>query len=256
MADKYGRRPIIGICLLLTACSGFICTFFPQKAKFGFWSSYSAYTLGRFILACTTRGIGITGFVLVTELVGPRKKFLAAIIIHYCFPLGQLVLVVFAYFIREWRRLTLALTIFTIPFIFLHFLVPESARWMISKGQYEQAEKLLRKIAKTNKRPFDEEAFQRMIVDQEKARLWVNLPTVLFGILSLVAALLVLMLPETLNKTLPQTIEDTEQMGLVCIRIRDARRSPKTRRKACIENDQNTNEDLLLSEQLKVTDQL
>ncbi|CAF1528287.1 unnamed protein product [Rotaria sp. Silwood1] len=88
------------------------------------------------------------------------------------------------------------------------------------------------------------------------ARLWVNLPTVLFGILSLVAALLVLMLPETLNKTLPQTIEDTEQMGLVCIRIRDARRSPKTRRKACIENDQNTNEDLLLSEQLKVTDQL
>ncbi|CAF3607706.1 unnamed protein product [Rotaria sp. Silwood1] len=256
MADKYGRRPIIGICLLLTACSGFICTFFPQKAKFGFWSSYSAYTLGRFILACTTRGIGITGFVLVTELVGPRKKFLAAIIIHYCFPLGQLVLVVFAYFIREWRRLTLALTIFTIPFILLHFLVPESARWMISKGQYEQAEKLLRKIAKTNKRPFDEEAFQRMIVDQEKARLWVNLPTVLFGILSLVAALLVLILPETLNKTLPQTIEDTEQMGLVCIRIRDARRSPKTKRKACTENDQNTNEDLLLSEQLKVTDQL
>ena len=41
-----------------------------------------------------------------------------------------------------------------------------------------------------------------------------NLPTVLFGILSLVAAFLVLMLPETLNRTLPQTIEDTEQMGL------------------------------------------
>jgi hypothetical protein len=37
----------------------------------------------------------------------------------------------------------------------------------------------------------------------------------LFGTLSLVAALLVLILPETLNKTLPQTIEDTEQMGLV-----------------------------------------
>jgi hypothetical protein len=30
-----------------------------------------------------------------------------------------------------------------------------------------------------------------------------------------VAALFILILPETLNKTLPQTIEDTEQMGLV-----------------------------------------
>ena len=47
-------------------------------------------------------------------------------------------------------------------------LLPESARWMISKGQYGQAEKLLRKIAKTNKRRFDEEAFQRMKADQEK----------------------------------------------------------------------------------------
>jgi len=39
---------------------------------------------------------------------------------------------------------------------------------MISKGQYEQAEKLLRKIARTNKKPFDEEAFHRMKADQEK----------------------------------------------------------------------------------------
>jgi OCT family organic cation transporter-like MFS transporter 4/5 len=43
---------------------------------------------------------------------------------------------------------------------------------------------------------------------------WFNLPTVIYGILSLIAALFVLILPETLNKTLPQTIEDTEQMGL------------------------------------------
>ena len=44
--------------------------------------------------------------------------------------------------------------------------------------------------------------------------MWINLPTVLYGILSLFAALLILMLPETLHKTLPQTTEDTEQMGL------------------------------------------
>ncbi len=47
-------------------------------------------------------------------------------------------------------------------------VLPESARWMISKGHYKQAEELLRKIAKTNKRTFDEEAFQQMKNEQEK----------------------------------------------------------------------------------------
>jgi hypothetical protein len=41
---------------------------------------------------------------------------------------------------------------------------------MISKGRYKQAEVLLRKIAKTNKRTFDEEAFQQLKNEQEKVR--------------------------------------------------------------------------------------
>ncbi|CAF4243737.1 unnamed protein product, partial [Adineta steineri] len=403
--------------------TGFICAFFPQKDKFGFWPSYLVYTISRFILACSTRGIAVTGFVLATELVGPKNKFLTAIIVQYFFAFGQLFLVTFAYFIREWRRLTFTLSLFTIPFTFFYFVLPESARWMISKGHYKQAELLLRKIAKTNNRTFDEEAFQQLIDEQqlnskEKSqqigilglfqskimciisinlffqwfvqnlvfygisqstgnwgfdpylsfaisafveilsyivlhlvlnrigrkrpyfiavlcfsiialltipvqnyilknnpkqkilifimnvllkffaagsyaiiyiyanelfptgirntgmgicsmvarigaivgttsndmltRVWINLPVVLFGILSLIAAFLVLMLPETLNKTLPQTIEDTEQMGLSCIRIRADKRTPK--RKVQIDNidDQDLNEDQLLNQNLKM----
>ncbi|CAF1507703.1 unnamed protein product [Adineta ricciae] len=401
------------------ACTGFICAFFPQKRLFGFWPSYLIYTISRFILACSTRGIAVTGFVLATELVGPKNKFLTAIIVQYFFAFGQLFLVTFAYFIREWRRLTLTLSLFTIPFTFFYFLLPESARWMISKGRYKQAEKLLRKIATTNKKPFDEEAFERLIQEQKKntadqsseqvgvltlfkstimciisinlffqwfvqnlvfygisqstgswgfdpylsfaisafveilsyivlhlvlnrigrklpyfvavlcfaiialmtipiqnlmlknsqkqkilifvmnvllkffaagsyaiiyiyanelfptgirntgmgicsmvarigaivgttsndmlTRLWINLPTLLFGILSLVAAFLVLMLPETLNKTLPQTIADTEQMGLTCIRVGN-----KQQKQA----EPELNEDHLLSENLKTQDDI
>jgi hypothetical protein len=39
---------------------------------------------------------------------------------------------------------------------------------MISKGHYKQAEELLRKIAKTNHRTFDENAFQQLKNEQEK----------------------------------------------------------------------------------------
>ncbi|UJR32678.1 hypothetical protein I4U23_020138 [Adineta vaga] len=420
MADKYGRRPIMSICIILMACTGFICAFFPQKHLFGFWPSYTVYTISRFILACSTRGIAVTGFVLATELVGPKNKFLTAIIVQYFFAFGQLFLVTFAYFIREWRRLTLTLSLFTIPFTFFYFFLPESARWMISKGRYKQAEKLLRKIAVINKKPFDEEAFQQLIHEQKKntteqseqvgvlalfksrimciisinlffqwfvqnlvfygisqstgswgfdpylsftisacveilsyivlhlvlnrigrkrpyfvavlcfaiialltipvqnfmfknsqkqkiiifimnvllkffaagsyaiiyiyanelfptgirntgmgicsmvarigaivgttsndmlTRLWINLPTVLFGVLSLVAAFLILMLPETLNKTLPQTIADTEQMGLSWMHARNNRKN----------NDRNVeepNEHQLLNETLKAQDDI
>ena len=39
---------------------------------------------------------------------------------------------------------------------------------MMSKRHYDKAEQLLRHIAKTNKRSFDEEAFGRMKAEQEK----------------------------------------------------------------------------------------
>jgi len=56
-------------------------------------------------------------------------------------------------------------TSFFYSYLYLNIIfsvLPESARWMISKGHYKQAEALLRKIAKTNKRTFDEEAFQQL----------------------------------------------------------------------------------------------
>ncbi|CAF3495220.1 unnamed protein product [Rotaria sp. Silwood1] len=171
----------------------YLC-FFSTKNIFGFWPSYLVYTISRFILACSTRGIGVTGFVLATELVGPKSKFLTAIIVQYFFAFGQLFL----------------------------------------------------------------------------TRLWINLPTVLFGILSLIAAFLVLMLPETLNRTLPQTIEDTEQMGLtwyVIIILKIFKKTFQNKFITCIRDDQRTseqegqiniknndhdlNEDRLLNENLK-----
>jgi hypothetical protein len=64
-------------------------------------------------------------------------------------------------------------------FVYLNILsvLPESARWMISKGHYKQAEILLRKMAKTNRRTFDEEAFQQLKTEQEKVNNINYLPT-------------------------------------------------------------------------------
>lgn len=67
LADKYGRRPIMSVSFILMSVSGFLCTFGPQPA-YGFWPSYIIFIVARFLLACSTRGISVSGFVLGSEI--------------------------------------------------------------------------------------------------------------------------------------------------------------------------------------------
>lgn len=47
-------------------------------------------------------------------------------------------------------------------------ILPESPRWLVSKGHYEHAERILRRIAKANGKNFDTEEFQRLIDEERK----------------------------------------------------------------------------------------
>lgn len=60
---RFGRRPIMGISFVLMFVAGIICALAPQDL-FGYGTSYPFLAVGRFLLACATRGIAITGFVI------------------------------------------------------------------------------------------------------------------------------------------------------------------------------------------------
>lgn len=45
-------------------------------------------------------------------------------------------------------------------------LLPESPRWLMSKGKFDRGEEVLRNIAKINHRTFDEELFNRFKREQ------------------------------------------------------------------------------------------
>ena len=57
----------MSVSFILMTLSGFLCAFGPQDA-FGFWPSYIIFILARFLLACSTRGISVSGFVLGSEI--------------------------------------------------------------------------------------------------------------------------------------------------------------------------------------------
>lgn len=95
---------------------GFGCAFGPRD-ELGTWPSYIAYSIFRFIIAVGTRGINVTGFVLGMEIVGKSKRTFAGIVFEYFFAIGQLILVLFAYFIRDWRTLAWVSILPCIPFV-------------------------------------------------------------------------------------------------------------------------------------------
>ena len=59
------------------------------------------------------------------EIVGKSKRTFAGIVFEYFFALGQLILVLMAYLIRDWRTLAWVAIVPAVPFISYYLYVYE-----------------------------------------------------------------------------------------------------------------------------------
>lgn len=143
-ADKYGRRSPLVAAVLIQLGSGVATSFAPW-----FW----LFCVLRFILAMATGGSLVVSFVLLMELVGEKRRVLISILYHVPFTFGYAILPVFAYFVRDWHVLQLALSLVSIVLISYYWIIPESPRWLFTIGRVNEAAAVLEKAAKTNRLP-------------------------------------------------------------------------------------------------------
>ncbi|XP_053393560.1 organic cation transporter protein-like isoform X2 [Mercenaria mercenaria] len=141
-ADILCRKPTFFLSLLILIAFNVIAYFSVN------WQMYSAI---RFIL-----GIGMGFFLTVhynimTEFALTRWRPRIVAVPAWAFEAGLFALAAWA--LKDWKNLHLATAAIGVPFLLTYCIVQESARWLVTKGRYEDAEKVFYTIAKINGKP-------------------------------------------------------------------------------------------------------
>ncbi|KFM65316.1 Organic cation transporter 1, partial [Stegodyphus mimosarum] len=89
-------------------------------------------------------------FVTLLEIVSPEKRAFINGVQSCCWTFGLCLLPAVAYLSRSWVTLSLITASMTVFLLFCWSFIPESPRWLVSRGRCEEAFGIMKKIAKKN----------------------------------------------------------------------------------------------------------
>ncbi|XP_015524354.1 organic cation transporter protein [Neodiprion lecontei] len=141
LSDRYGRRAAFFSALITQLIGGILVTVSPE---------YVSYMISRMIVGSTTSGVFLVAYVIALEMVGPKKRLAAGMGCQLFFTSGYILTAGLAYFFTNWRTLQVVFTIPSIVFLAYWWFIPESARWLLTKGRVEDAKDLLQNASLKN----------------------------------------------------------------------------------------------------------
>ncbi|KAG7328755.1 hypothetical protein KOW79_008699 [Hemibagrus wyckioides] len=143
LSDRYGRKTMLLVSYVLALC-------FAMASVFS--SSIIMFAVLRFFTGMSITGIVIVTSVLNVEWVSIESRKLVGVIDSLSWTFGYMVLPVMAYGVRDWRWLTVTVTLPLAVALISWRWVPESARWLIANGNIEKAQCYLQTCAVMNRR--------------------------------------------------------------------------------------------------------
>ena len=145
VADAAGRKRTLGLCLTAIVFLNGFSAVAP---------TYALYVALKFCVGFFQGGFIIAMFVLCNELIGASKRGHVSNGLQCFFAVGLMLYAFSAYYCRHWRSLTLLVTMVGSPLLLYYFYLPESPRWLQSKGRAREAIAVIKKIAAGNGRKF------------------------------------------------------------------------------------------------------
>ncbi|XP_076077761.1 organic cation transporter protein-like [Mytilus galloprovincialis] len=153
ISDFYGRKKAFMLC---------ICLLIFPNIGLTFVTDYMIFVVLRCVSGFAVGGLLGTGFVLGMEIVGPTKRSWAGLVFEFFWAAGAMILALAAYLIRDWRHLNLVMSVPPVLFLSYIWLVPESPRWLLIKGKIQEAEAILEKTARLNKRILPSDTLEKI----------------------------------------------------------------------------------------------
>ncbi|XP_049872666.1 organic cation transporter protein-like [Pectinophora gossypiella] len=154
LADRWGRRTALALVAFNTAWIGLLRYFAATYIGFIISVFFESALGAGGILAC--------GYILILEVVPAKYRVIAGTMSNSCFAMGQIILGLLAWAVPNWRHLTLVLYTPQLLAITYFWIMPESIRWYLSKGKYEEAEAALKNIAQINGRKVSAKTLQEL----------------------------------------------------------------------------------------------
>ncbi|XP_033750131.1 organic cation transporter protein-like [Pecten maximus] len=151
MADIFGRRKVLYVAYLMMLIVSFGSAFSP------FWQVFAVL---RFLTCGLVGGVMVVNFVLPLEFVTPSWRTFCGCVGFWA--VGLMTLALWGFFIRDWRTLVIATSVTGLPMLLSWRFVPESPRWLISKGRLEEAKVLLTTMADYNNATLSDEDFEQL----------------------------------------------------------------------------------------------
>ncbi|XP_045679941.1 solute carrier family 22 member 5 isoform X4 [Phyllostomus hastatus] len=142
LSDRFGRKNVLFVTMAVQTGFSFLQVFSKN---------FEMFSVLFFIVGMGQISNYVAAFVLGTEILSKSVRIIFStlgVCIFYAF--GYMLLPLFAYFIRDWRMLLLALTVPGVLCALLWWFIPESPRWLISQGRFKEAEVIIHRAAKIN----------------------------------------------------------------------------------------------------------
>nr|XP_057928032.1 solute carrier family 22 member 7a [Doryrhamphus excisus] len=143
LSDKFGRKSMLVLALLGSAMLG---------VASAFSTSYVMFAVSRALCGVALSGLSIIGTVLGIEWTDVKHRTFTGTVISLSWSVGNMLLAVLAYAIRDWRHLMLAVTAPCVVSAISCWWLPESARWLLANSRTDEARKYLLRCARINKK--------------------------------------------------------------------------------------------------------
>ncbi|XP_026286905.1 organic cation transporter protein isoform X1 [Frankliniella occidentalis] len=164
VSDRYGRRTILLLGLGLAGVMGMLRSYA---------TNYVFFLAFEFLDPLFNAGLYSASFILGMELMGPQKRVMWSAFTHSVYAVGEALLGGVAWALQDWRWILRAFYGPAILSLAVLWMLPESVRWLCSKGRTKEARIIIRRAAVMNKmstKQLDLEEMKASIAEEAKAK--------------------------------------------------------------------------------------